>query len=116
MMATHAEKSGKNLEFWIQKSVQTLEREIELQMSLSNPCPFHISYVECGIPYKIWTVFKNSMNKLLNKKVFLSFSLPGVSYTSSNLKKVAIHVCSLNFCQCDFLLVMDCTVLHILES
>ena len=31
MMATHAEKSGKNLEFWIQKSVQTLEREIELQ-------------------------------------------------------------------------------------
>ena len=32
MMATHAEKSGKNLEFWIQKSVQTLEREIELQM------------------------------------------------------------------------------------
>ena len=50
MMATHAEKSGKNLEFWIQKSVQTLEREIELQMSLSNPCPFLISYVECGIP------------------------------------------------------------------
>ena len=32
MMATHAEKSGKDLEFWIQKSVQTLEREIELQM------------------------------------------------------------------------------------
>ena len=32
MMATHAGKSGKNLEFWIQKSVQTLEREIELQM------------------------------------------------------------------------------------
>ena len=50
MMATHAEKSGKNLEFWIQKSVQTLEREIELQMSLSNACPSHISYVECGIP------------------------------------------------------------------
>ena len=50
MMATHAEKSGKDLEFWIQKSVQTLEREIELQMSLSNPCPFHISCVECGIP------------------------------------------------------------------
>ena len=56
------------------------------------------------------------MNKLLNKKVFLSFSLPGVSYTSSNLKKVAIHVCLLNFCQCDFLLVIDCTMLHILES
>ena len=55
---------------------------------------------------------KNNMNKLLNKKVFLSFSLPGVSYTSSNLKKVAIHACLLNFCQCDFLLVMDCTVLH----
>ena len=50
MMATHAEKCGKDLEFWIQKSVQTLEREIELQMSLSNPCPFHISCVECGIP------------------------------------------------------------------
>ena len=50
MMATHAEKSGKNLEFWIQKSVQTLEREIELQMSLSIPCPFLISCVECGIP------------------------------------------------------------------
>ena len=50
MMATHAEKSGKNLELWIQKSVQTLEREIELQMPLSNPCPFHISCVECGIP------------------------------------------------------------------
>ena len=50
MMATHAETSGKNLEFWIQKSVQTLEREIELQMSISNPCPFHISCVECGIP------------------------------------------------------------------
>ena len=33
MIATHAEKSGKNLEFWIQKSVQTLEREIELQVS-----------------------------------------------------------------------------------
>ena len=65
---------------------------------------------------KIWTVFKNDMNKLLNKKVFLSFSLPGVSYTSSNLKKDAIHVCLLNFSQCDFLLVMDCTVLHILES
>ena len=31
MMATHAEKSGKNLEFWIQKSTQTLKREIELQ-------------------------------------------------------------------------------------
>ena len=45
MMATHAEKCGKDLEFWIQKSVQTLEKEIELQMSLSNPCPFHISYV-----------------------------------------------------------------------
>ena len=56
------------------------------------------------------------MNKLLNKKVFLSFSLPGVSYTSSNLKKVTIHLCLLNFCQCDFLLVMDCTVLHVLES
>ena len=50
MMATHAEKCGKDVEFWIQKSVQTLEREIELQMSLSNPCPFHISYVECSIP------------------------------------------------------------------
>ena len=50
MMATHAETSGKNLEFWIQKSVQTLEREIELQMSISNPCLFHISCVECGIP------------------------------------------------------------------
>ena len=37
MVATHAEKSGKNREFWIQKSVQTLEREIELQVSLSNP-------------------------------------------------------------------------------
>ena len=36
MMATHAEMSGKNLEFWIQKSVQTLKREIELQMSLFN--------------------------------------------------------------------------------
>ena len=32
MMATHAEKSGKSLELWIQKSVQTLEREIELQI------------------------------------------------------------------------------------
>ena len=50
MMATHAEKSGKNLEFWIQKSVQTLKREIELQMSLSNPSFFHISCVECCIP------------------------------------------------------------------
>ena len=50
MMATHAEKSRKNLEFWIQKSVQTLEKEIESQMSLSNPCPFLISYVECGTP------------------------------------------------------------------
>ena len=50
MMATRAEKCGKDLEFWIQKSVQTLEKEIELQMSSSNPCPFHISYVECGIP------------------------------------------------------------------
>ena len=47
----HMQKSlEKNLEFWIQKSVQTLEREIELQMSLSNACPSHISYVECGIP------------------------------------------------------------------
>ena len=45
MMATRAEKCGKDLEFWIQKSVQTLEKEIELQMSSSNPCPFHISYV-----------------------------------------------------------------------
>ena len=34
------EKAGKNLEFWIQKSVQTLEREIELELSLSNPNPF----------------------------------------------------------------------------
>ena len=44
------------------------------------------------------------MNKLLNRKVFLSFSLLGVSYTSSNIRKVAI--CLLNFCQCDFLLVI----------
>ena len=50
MMATHSEKSGKNIEFWIQKSVQTLKREIELQMSLSNPSFFHISCVECSIP------------------------------------------------------------------
>ena len=49
MMATHAEKSGKNLEFWIQKSVQTLKREIELQMSLFNPSVFHVSCVECCI-------------------------------------------------------------------
>ena len=50
MMATHAEKSRKNLEFWIQKSVQTLEKEIKLQMSLSNPCPFHISYCRMRYP------------------------------------------------------------------
>ena len=31
-MATHAEKSGKSVELWIQKSVRTLEREIELQI------------------------------------------------------------------------------------
>ena len=37
MLATHVEKAGKNIEFWIQKSVQTLKREIELQMSLFNP-------------------------------------------------------------------------------
>ena len=49
MMATHAEKSGKNLEFWIQKSVQTLKREIELEMSLFNPSVFHVSCVECCI-------------------------------------------------------------------
>ena len=92
MMATHAEKSGKNLEFWIQKSVQTLKREIELQMSLFNPSVFHVSCVECCDSLsKIWTVLKIDMNKLLNKKVFLFFfSLPGMSYTSSNLKKVAI--------------------------
>ena len=28
------------------------------------------------------------MNKLLNKKVVLSFALSGVSYTSSNIKKL----------------------------
>ena len=44
----------------------------------------------------------------------MTFSLPGVSYTISNIKKVAI--CLLKFCQCNFLLVMDCTVLHIFES
>ena len=49
MMATHAEKSGKNLELWIQKSVQTLKREIELQMSLFNPSVFHVSCLECCI-------------------------------------------------------------------
>ena len=42
---------GKSLEFWIQKSVQTLEREIELQLSLSNPNPFHISSLEGCIPW-----------------------------------------------------------------
>ena len=42
---------GKSLEFWIQKSVQTLEREIELQFSLSNPNPFHISSLEGCIPW-----------------------------------------------------------------
>ena len=73
MMATHAEKSGKNLEFWIQKSVQTLKREIELQMSLFNPSVFHVSCVECCSLGKIWTVLKIDMNKLLNKKVFLFF-------------------------------------------
>ena len=36
--------------FLIQKSVHSLEREIELQMSLSNPNPFHISSLECCIP------------------------------------------------------------------
>ena len=55
------------------------------------------------------------MNKLLNKKVFLSFSLPGVSYTSSNLKKC--NTCMFTkFLSMWFSLVMDCTVLHILES
>ena len=49
MMATHTEKCGKDLEFWIQKSVQTLKREIELQMSLFNPSIFHVSNVECCI-------------------------------------------------------------------
>ena len=34
----------------IQKSVQSLEREIELQMSLSNLNPCHISSLECCIP------------------------------------------------------------------
>ena len=42
---------GKSLEFWIQKSLQTLEREIELQFSLSNPNPFHISSLEGCIPW-----------------------------------------------------------------
>ena len=36
--------------FLIQKSVHSLEREIELQMSLSNPNPFHISSLECCVP------------------------------------------------------------------
>ena len=36
--------------FLIQKSVQSLEREIELQMSLSNPNPFHIPSLECCVP------------------------------------------------------------------
>ena len=34
----------------IQKSVQSLERDIELQMSLSNLNPCHISSLECCIP------------------------------------------------------------------
>ena len=36
--------------FLIQKSVHSLKREIELQMSLSNPNPFHISSLECCVP------------------------------------------------------------------
>ena len=51
VMATHEQKSGKNLEFWIQNSEQTLKREIELQILLSDPSFFHISCVECCVPH-----------------------------------------------------------------
>ena len=52
MMATHAEKCGKDLEFWIQKSVHTLEKEIELQMSLSNPL-LPLSHILCRMRYPL---------------------------------------------------------------
>ena len=40
-------KCGKNLEFWIQKSLQTQQKEIELQSNvINNPNPCHISSLD----------------------------------------------------------------------
>ena len=85
MMATHAEKSGKkNLSNPLKERVSCKCHYLTLA-SFTYPVWNTVSL------NKIWTVLKIDMNKLLNKKVFLFFfSLPGMSYTSSNLKKVAI--------------------------
>ena len=54
------------------------------------------------------------MNKLLNKKVSCLLHFQGCLIQVLTLKSCNVRY--LNFCQCDFLSVMDYTVLHILDS